>query len=94
MWWKFHNFWPIIAICTSIIVEAIFLDFDVENLLSIELFVRWVGFHLIYSYNSDGISLLDVAILTNNNEMVKTLISFGAREGGQCTYILVVYSIS
>ena len=36
------------------------------------------------SYNSDGLSLLDVAVLTNNIEMVKLLIQHGAREGLEC----------
>ncbi|XP_046632316.1 uncharacterized protein LOC124311980 isoform X5 [Daphnia pulicaria] len=35
----------------------------------------------INSYNSDGLSLMDVAVLTNNTEMVKLLIQHGAREG-------------
>ncbi|XP_045027299.1 uncharacterized protein LOC116919246 isoform X4 [Daphnia magna] len=35
----------------------------------------------INSYNSDGLSLMDVAVLTNNTEMVKLLIQQGAREG-------------
>lgn len=38
----------------------------------------------IYSYNSDGLSLMDVAVLTNNTEMVKLLIQHGAREGMEC----------
>lgn len=37
-----------------------------------------------YSYNSDGLSLLDVAVLTNNMEMVKLLTQYGAREGMEC----------
>jgi hypothetical protein len=36
------------------------------------------------SYNSDGLSLMDVAVLTNNTEMVKLLIQHGAREGMEC----------
>lgn len=38
----------------------------------------------IFSYNSDGLSLMDVAVLTNNTEMVKLLIQHGAREGMEC----------
>ncbi|XP_017782500.1 PREDICTED: uncharacterized protein LOC108566897 isoform X2 [Nicrophorus vespilloides] len=35
--------------------------------------------------NNDGISPLDVAVLSNNRPLVKMLISFGAKEGNQCT---------
>lgn len=35
----------------------------------------------INSCNSDRLSLLDVAVLSNNNDMVKLLIQFGAKEG-------------
>ncbi len=38
----------------------------------------------INSYNSDGLSLLDVALLTNNVDMVKLLAQHGATEGLQC----------
>ncbi|XP_018321711.1 uncharacterized protein LOC108734587 isoform X2 [Agrilus planipennis] len=37
----------------------------------------------VNSLNSDGLSPLDVAVLSNNRPLVKMLISFGAREGNQ-----------
>lgn len=40
----------------------------------------------INSYNSDGLSLLDVALLTSNVDMVKLLAKHGATEGLQCEY--------
>lgn len=43
-------------------------------------------FSLLNSYNSDGLSLMDVAVLTNNTEMVKLLIQQGAREGTECKW--------
>ncbi len=42
-----------------------------------------------YSYNSDGLSLMDVAVLTNNTEMVKLLIQHGAREGMECKLLFL-----
>ncbi|GBP88658.1 hypothetical protein EVAR_61026_1 [Eumeta japonica] len=36
--------------------------------------------------NSDGLSPLDVAVLANNKQMVRTLLEFGAREGTQCEF--------
>ena len=42
----------------------------------------------INSYNSDGLSLLDVALLTSNVDMVKLLAKHGATEGLQCEYTL------
>ncbi|XP_074035951.1 ankyrin repeat and fibronectin type III domain containing protein wide awake isoform X3 [Leptinotarsa decemlineata] len=38
----------------------------------------------VNSLNSDGLSPLDVAVLSNNRPLVKMLVSFGAREGNQC----------
>jgi ankyrin repeat protein len=38
------------------------------------------------SLNNDGLSPLDVAVLSNNRPLVKMLISFGAREGHRCKY--------
>lgn len=39
---------------------------------------------LFRSYNSDGLSLLDVAVLANSVDMVKLLVRHGAREGTEC----------
>ena len=45
--------------------------------------------HIFFSsYNSDGLSLMDVAVLTNNTEMVKLLIQHGAREGTECKFLV------
>jgi hypothetical protein len=41
---------------------------------------------LIFSVNSDGLSLLDVAVLSNNRQLAKMLVTFGAQEGNQCAY--------
>ncbi|KAF7268847.1 hypothetical protein GWI33_018072 [Rhynchophorus ferrugineus] len=38
----------------------------------------------INSVNSDMLSPLDIAVLSNNRPMAKMLISFGGREGSQC----------
>lgn len=38
------------------------------------------------SINSDGLSPLDVAVLSNNRLLVKMLVGFGAKEGNQCEY--------
>ncbi|KAJ8957396.1 hypothetical protein NQ318_004876 [Aromia moschata] len=37
----------------------------------------------VNSVNNDGLSPLDVAVLSNNRSLVKMLVSFGAREGNQ-----------
>ncbi|KAF5288548.1 hypothetical protein FQR65_LT12001 [Abscondita terminalis] len=37
----------------------------------------------VNSVNADGLSPLDVAVLSNNRPLVKMLVSFGAREGNQ-----------
>ncbi|KAK5640728.1 hypothetical protein RI129_009275 [Pyrocoelia pectoralis] len=37
----------------------------------------------VNSVNNDGLSPLDIAVLSNNRPLVKMLISFGAREGSQ-----------
>ncbi|RZF48884.1 hypothetical protein LSTR_LSTR003264 [Laodelphax striatellus] len=37
----------------------------------------------VNSVNSDGLSPLDVAVLSNNRQLAKMLIAFGAREGNQ-----------
>lgn len=37
----------------------------------------------INSVNSDGLSLLDVAVLSNNRPLAKMLVAFGAQEGNQ-----------
>jgi len=39
-----------------------------------------------YSVNSDGLSPLDVAVLSNNRPLAKMLVAFGAQEGNQCKY--------
>lgn len=38
----------------------------------------------IFSVNSDGLSPLDVAVLSNNRPLAKMLVAFGAQEGNQC----------
>ena len=40
----------------------------------------------VCSLNNDGLSPLDVAVLSNNRPLVKMLVSFGAREGHRCKY--------
>lgn len=35
----------------------------------------------LYSVNSDGLTPLDVAFLSNNRELVRLLLSYGAMEG-------------
>lgn len=37
-----------------------------------------------YSLNSDGLSPLDVAVLSNNRSMTKMLLQHGATEGNKC----------
>ncbi|XP_011499425.1 PREDICTED: uncharacterized protein LOC105363435 [Ceratosolen solmsi marchali] len=37
----------------------------------------------VNSVNSDGLSLLDVAVLSNNRSLAKMLVAFGAQEGNQ-----------
>lgn len=39
----------------------------------------------VNSVNSDGLSLLDVAVLNNNRQLAKMLVTFGAQEGNQFT---------
>ncbi|XP_058794771.1 LOW QUALITY PROTEIN: ankyrin repeat and fibronectin type-III domain-containing protein 1 [Phymastichus coffea] len=41
----------------------------------------------INSLNADGLSTLDVAVLNNNRQLTKMLITFGAQEGNQCKSI-------
>lgn len=41
----------------------------------------------IFSVNSDGLSPLDVAVLSNNRPLAKMLVAFGAQEGNQCKYL-------
>lgn len=41
-----------------------------------------------YSLNSDGLSPLDVAVLSNNRSMTKMLLQNGATEGNKCMYII------
>jgi len=43
-------------------------------------------YFVIYSVNSDGLSPLDVAVLSNNRPLAKMLVAFGAQEGNQCKY--------
>ena len=55
---------------------------------------RRITFDLwVYSSNSDGLSLMDVAVLTNNTEMVKLLIQHGAREGMECKLLLFCFFV-
>lgn len=44
---------------------------------------------LVYRVNSDGLSPLDVAVLSNNKSLIKMLISFGAQEGNECKYYIL-----
>ncbi|XP_031777815.1 uncharacterized protein LOC100123939 isoform X2 [Nasonia vitripennis] len=39
----------------------------------------------VNSVNSDGLSPLDVAVLSSNRPLAKMLVAFGAQEGNQCT---------
>ena len=39
--------------------------------------------------NSDGLSPLDVAVLSNNRQLAKMLVTYGAQEGNQCKYHIV-----
>ena len=56
---------------------------------------RYIQFiHIFSSYNSDGLSLMDVAVLTNNTEMVKLLIQHGAREGTECKFLVSLFHLS
>jgi hypothetical protein len=41
--------------------------------------------------NSDGLSLLDVAVLNNNRQLAKMLVTFGAQEGNQCAYCVFLF---
>lgn len=41
----------------------------------------------VNSLNSDGLSALDVAVLTNNRGLAKTLMNFGAKESRQCKFM-------
>jgi len=45
----------------------------------------------IFSVNSDGLSLLDVAVLNNNRQLAKMLVTFGAQEGNQCAYCVFLF---
>lgn len=38
------------------------------------------------SINTDGLSALDVAVLSNNRSMTKMLLQHGALEGSQCKF--------
>lgn len=49
---------------------------------------------IIYSVNSDGLSPLDVAVLSNNRPLAKMLVTFGAQEGNQCKYNRIQLQIS
>ncbi|XP_037301789.1 uncharacterized protein LOC119192046 [Manduca sexta] len=40
----------------------------------------------VNSLNADGLSPLDVAVLSTNRPLVKMLMEFGAKEGTQCKY--------
>jgi ankyrin repeat protein len=44
------------------------------------------NYALFCSVNSDGLSALDVAVLSNNRQLAKMLVTFGAQEGNQCAY--------
>lgn len=37
-----------------------------------------------FSINSDGLSALDLAVLSNNRSMTRMLLQHGAIEGSQC----------
>lgn len=41
----------------------------------------------VNSTNSDGLSPLDVAVLSNNRSLTKMLLQYGAVEGSKCKYI-------
>ena len=45
-----------------------------------------------FSVNSDGLSPLDVAVLSNNRSLAKMLVTFGAQEGNQCEYNFFLYN--
>lgn len=47
-------------------------------------------FHLLCSVNSEFLTPLDVAVMTNNIPMAKMLLSHGARESPLCKYIYCV----
>lgn len=49
------------------------------------LFIE-VSITLCFSLNSDGLTPLDVAVLSNNRPLTKVLLAFGAREGNKCKY--------
>lgn len=49
------------------------------------LFIK-VSITLCFSLNSDGLTPLDVAVLSNNRPLTKVLLAFGAREGNKCKY--------
>lgn len=44
------------------------------------------SFCFFNSINTDGLSALDVAVLSNNRSMTKMLLQHGALEGSQCKF--------
>ncbi|EZA49562.1 Ankyrin repeat and fibronectin type-III domain-containing protein [Ooceraea biroi] len=58
------------------ILESTDVDVNRVNVINARYFITC-------SVNSDGLSLLDVAVLSNNRPLAKMLVAFGAQEGNQ-----------
>lgn len=54
------------------------------NDVKYDTFLLFLLFRIFISVNSDGLTPLDVAVLSNNRSMTKMLLQNGAREGNKC----------
>lgn len=45
----------------------------------------------VFSVNDEGLTLLDVAVMTNNIPMAKMLLLHGAKESPLCEFVFLVF---